>query len=215
VSPSHPPISPQHLPKCWVACLVFFSLVGCAFSPPQLQELSVPPQKIYQPGYSLLPLNEKGWSVASRNPYQLALVKRGSHADETFAIQGVASKLPEFFSADDFVRMVKEGQAADTPAPRFRIMEHNVVSDSSRHAQCARSHAISEDNSAAKRTSTSGSMVLEAAALTCAHPGNKILGISIIYSHRYYPGQADPAFMQKADQVFNSIEFTALGEGSS
>lgn len=198
-----------------MVCLLLLSLVGCASGPQQLRELSVPSQKIFQPGYSLLPLNEKGWSVVSRDPYQLALVKRGSHADETFAIQGMASKLRAFVSADDFVRMVKEGQAADTPAPRFRIMEHNVVSDASKHAQCARSHVISEDNDAAKRTSTSGSMVLEMAALTCAHPGNKILGISIIYSHRYYPGQADPAFMQKADQVFNSIEFTALGEGSS
>lgn len=211
----HSPISQQNLPKCWVVCLLLLSLVGCTFSPQQLQELPVPPQKFYQPGYSLLPLNEKGWSVGPRNPYQLVLAKRGGHADETFAIQGIASKLPEFVSTDDFVRMVKEGQAADTASPRFRIMEHNVVSDFSRHTQCARSHSIAEDNSAVKRTSTSGSMVLEAAALTCAHPGNKILGITIIYSHRYYPGQADPAFMQKADQVFNGIEFTALGEGSS
>lgn len=212
---SHPPVSPQHLPKYWVACLLLLSLVGCASSPQQLQELSLPPQKIYQAGYSLLPLSEKGWLVASRNPYQLALVKPGDHADETFAIQGIASKLPAFASTDDFVKLVKEGQAADTPFPRFRIIEHNVVPDSSRHAQCARSHSILEDNGAVKRTSTSGSMILEGATLTCAHPGNKILGISIIYSHRYYPGQAAPAFMQKADQVFNGIEFTALGEGSS
>lgn len=211
----HSPISQQNLPNHLVVCLLLLSLVGCASSPQQLQELPVQPQKFYQPGYSILPLNEKGWLVGPRNPYQLALGKRGDHADETFAIQGIASKLPAFVSTDDFVRIVKEGQTADTASPRFRILEHNVVSDSSRHAQCARSHLIAEDNSAVKRTSTSGSMVLEAATLTCAHPGNKILGITIIYSHRYYPGQADTAFMQKADQVFNSIEFTALGEGSN
>lgn len=211
----HSPISQQNSPTYWVVCLLLLSLVGCASSPQQLQELPVPPQKFYQPGYSLLPLNEKGWFVGPRNPYQLALGKRGDHVDETFAIQGFALKLPAFVSTDDFVQMVKEGQAADTPSPRFRIMEHNVVSDSSKPAQCARSHSIAEDSSAVKRTSSSGSMVLEAAALTCSHPGNRILGITIIYSHRYYPGQADPAFMQKADRVFNSIEFTALGEGSN
>ena len=191
------------------------ALLGCASSPQRLQELPIPPQKINQPGYSLLPLNEKGWLAGPRNQYQLALVKPGSHADETFAIQGIASRLPEFGSADDFVRLVKQGQAADTDPPRFKIVEHTVVADSSKHAQCARSHLITEDNNAVKRTSTSGSMVLEAATLTCAHPGNKILGISIIYSHRYYPGQADPTFMQKADQVMNGFEFTALGEGSN
>jgi hypothetical protein len=190
-------------------------LLGCASSPQHLQELPSPPQKINQPGYSLLPLNEKGWFAGPRNQYQLTLGKYGSHADETFAIQGIASKLPEFISTDDFVRVVKEGQAADTDSSRFKIMEHQVVADSSRHAQCARSHLVTEDNNAVKRTSTSGPMVLEAATLTCAHPGNKILGISIIYSHRYYSGQADPAFMQKADQVMSSVEFTALGEGSN
>jgi len=198
-----------------IASIVTVVLNGCAYSPQHLQELPLPSQQIKQPGYSLLPLNEKGWFVSNRNQYQLALVKRGSHADETFAIQGIASKLPEFTSADDFVRLVKEGQAADTDPQRFKIVEHTVVVDSSNHAQCARSHLVTEDNNAVKRTSTSGSMVLEAATLTCAHPGNKILGISIIYSHRYYPDQADPAFMQKADQVMNGVEFTALGEDSN
>lgn len=195
------------------AIIATVALLGCASSPQRPQELPLPPQRINQPGYSLLPLNEKGWFVGPRNQYQLSLGKYGSHADETFAIQGIASKLPEFSSTDDFVRLVKEGQAADTDPKRFKILQHKVVADSSRSAQCARSYSITEDNNAVKRTPTSGPMVLEAAALTCAHPGNKILGITIIYSHRYYSGQADPAFMQTADQVMNSVEFTVLGTG--
>lgn len=198
-----------------ITIITTVTLLGCASSPPQLQELPVPPQKINQPGYSFLPLNEKGWFAGPRNQYQVALVKRGNQTDETFAIQGIASKLPEFVSTDDFVQLVKQGQAADTDPKRFKIVEHMVVADSSKRAQCARSHLVTEDTGAVKRTSTVGPMILEVAALVCAHPGNRILGISIIYSHRYYPGQADPAFMQKADQVINSIEFTALGEGSN
>jgi hypothetical protein len=50
-------------------------------------------------------------------------------------------------------------------------------------------------------------MVLEVLSLTCAHPKAKNLGISVIYSQRYYPGQRDVAFTEKATSILNSIEF--------
>lgn len=164
-----------------------------------------------QPGYSLLPLNEKDWFAGPRNQYQLSLGKYGAGADETFAIQGIASRLPEFSTADEFLRIVREGQAADTASPRFKIVSHSVVVDTSRQTQCAKSHVIAEDSRPVKRTTKVGPMILEVAALVCAHPNSRELGISIIYSHRYYPGQADSAFMQKADQVMSGVEFLPIG----
>jgi hypothetical protein len=59
---------------------------------PRLQEVQVPPERISQKSYSLMPLNEKGWLIAGRNPYQLALVKRGESTDETLAIQATLIK---------------------------------------------------------------------------------------------------------------------------
>lgn len=191
-----------------IATIVLF---GCASTPQPLQALPLPPQKIMQPGYSLLPLNEKDWFAGPRNQYQLSLVKHGGHADESFAIQGIASRLPVFATADEFLQIVKEGQAADTASPRFKIVSHSVVEDTLRQTQCARSHLVAEDSRPVKRTTKVGSMILEVSMLVCAHPNSRELGISIIYSHRYYPGQADSAFMQKADQVMSGVEFTSIG----
>jgi len=66
---------------------------------------------------------------------------------------------------------------------------------------------VTEDNAAVKRTSTPGIMILEVMSMTCAHPKNTSLGVAVVYSHRYYPGQADPSFGEKAAQILSSVEF--------
>ena len=193
-----------------VAAATITALAGCASAPQRPPELPFPPQRITQPGYSLMPLDERGWLAGPRDQYRLVLGKYGAHPDETFAIQGIVSQLPEFDSAEEFLRIVKEGQSADTDTTRFPIPKQDVVEDSTKAAQCARSHLITEDREPVKRTKRTGAMVLEAASLTCAHPRNPRLGIHVVYSHRYYAGQSDPAFIEKADRLMRGVEFEDL-----
>lgn len=193
-----------------VAAASIAALSGCASAPEQPPELPAAPQRITQQGYSLMPFDEHGWVVGPRDQYRLTLGKYGAHPDETFAIQGIVSQLPEFNSAEEFLRIVKEGQAADTDSERFTILQHDVVLDTSKNAQCARSHLIAEDRSAVTKTAKADAMILEAATLTCAHPGDKRVGVHVLYSHWHHEGQSDPAFMEKADQLMRSVEFEDL-----
>jgi hypothetical protein len=190
--------------------LCFVAITGCAPMQPKLQELQVPPDRIHQKGYSLVPPNEKGWLIAGRNETQVALVKAGTNADESIAIQAVTFQLPEFKSTEDFVRLVKEGQAHDTDPKRFLIKKHEVADDPKKEGNCARSHLVAEDNAAVKRSGKSGSMILAALTLTCAHPKNKSVGVNVSYSHRYYPGQEDAGFVEKATNVLDSVTFGEL-----
>ena len=48
---------------------------GCRNS----QDIQVPPGRLFQKGFSLTPLNEKGWKITERNPYQLTLDKPGGN----------------------------------------------------------------------------------------------------------------------------------------
>ena len=50
---------------------------SCASLTPRFTEVPVPPERISQKGYSLMPLNEPGWLIGARNEHQLALLKRG------------------------------------------------------------------------------------------------------------------------------------------
>ncbi|ABQ25640.1 hypothetical protein [Geotalea uraniireducens] len=178
-------------------------ITSCASLQPHLPEVQIPPERISQKGYSLVPLNEKGWLIAGRNAYQLALVKRGENPDETFAIQAIPFRLPTFKTHEEFVRLIEEGQSKDTDPQRFNIVKQEVTGYLMKGTDCVKSHMITEDLAAVKISGKSGNMLLEALTLTCAHPKDNSVGISVIYSQRYYPGQRDTAFVEKAMSVLN------------
>lgn len=187
-----------------------FVIVACGPMQPKLQEIQVPPERIVQNGYSLLPIYEAGWLVAGRNQYQLALVKAGTNPDESIAIQAMLFNLPEFKSTEEFVRLTKDGQAKDTDFQRFTIKKHEVVAYPKMGSNCAKAHLVTEDKGAVKRSGKSGNMILEALTLTCAHPKDKKIGVNITYSHRYYPEQGDQAFIEKGTIVLDSVEFSNI-----
>jgi len=155
-----------------------------------------------------MPLNEKGWFIVGRDAYEIALAKRGENQDETFAIQAKPFMLPTFNTHEEFAHLIKESQADDINPQRFNIIKQEVTDYQMKGTDCVKSHLITEDNAAVKISSRPDNMLLEALTLTCALPIEKSIGISFIYSQRYYPGQGDPSFVEKAASVLNSIEFT-------
>ncbi len=183
---------------------------SCASLAPRLPAVPVPPQRISQKGYSLMPLNEPGWMIGVRNSYQLALLKRGEDPEGTLAIQATLVNLPAFSTDEELARLVKDRQAQDTDPQRFTVMKHEVTAYSQQGTACVKSHLVTEDHMAVKRSGTPGDMVLEALTLTCPHPKDRHVGVNITYSQRYYPEQKDPAFLGKATRVLSSIEFSEL-----
>lgn len=51
-------------------------------------------------------------------------------------------------------------------------------------------------------------MTREVQTLVCVHPYDKSIGIKLNYSHRYYPGNRDAEFFDRAKKVFESLAFT-------
>jgi hypothetical protein len=193
--------------KMAMICITLL-VASCASTRPQLAEIQVPPERIKLNGYSLVPLNEKGWIVADRNGDQLALGRQGDNPDETFVIQAIPFKLPAYKTKDEFVSQIKEGQIKDTDPQRFKIVSHEVSAYPVKGADCVKAHMIADDSAATKRSGKTGDMVLEVTSLNCALPGKKDVGISIAYSQRNYPGQGDPAFEEKAASILDSVAFT-------
>lgn len=182
----------------------------CASTSPVMEELSIPPTRITQKGYSLVPLNEKGWLVRGRNPVQLALGKLAENPDESFVIHATMVKVGPYKTKEDFVRLIKDSQARDTDPQRFKTLKHDVTAYTKNATECARSHSIAEDNAAARASGNKGIMVLEVLALSCAHPKDKSVAVYIGFSQRHYAGHRDSAFMDKANTVLSSLEFTDL-----
>ena len=138
----------------------------------------------------------------------LILGKDGKNPDQTFAISAGLIRLPPFTTTEEFVRLVKEGQSQDTDPKRFKTISHEVTSYPKNGAECARSHWVGVDHVAKKRSGQPGDMNFEVLTLVCAHPKDKKIGVNVFYSQRSYSGQEDPAFLEKASTVLNSVELT-------
>jgi hypothetical protein len=202
------------LQKLGVLCAAF-TVASCApvqpRFPEKFQEVQIPPERISQKGFSLVPLNETGWVITGRSASQLVLGKFGKTPEENVVIRAVLFKLPPFKTNEEFVRLIKEAEAKNINPERLKLIKHEFVADPNKGTDCTKSHMAAEDHAAAKKVGKTGVvMVQEALTLTCAHPKDKAVGINVGYSHRYYPEQPDPRFLEKATSVLNSVEFADL-----
>src|SRR5215470_8451627 len=81
----------------------------------QSKELPLPPQRSMHTGFSLVPLNEKGWLIGEQVPQHLLLGKHGSDPDESYILRAFTVVLPDFKSRDEFVGFAKTAIAENDP----------------------------------------------------------------------------------------------------
>jgi len=185
-------------------------VLACAAVHAQPQTLPLPPVRSNHHGFSLVPLNEQGWRVLADRPDQFALKKAGADSGEGYAVQGATTSFPAFASPEAFLaEMVKRGMA-DSPAGRFKLVAHSAKLAPDKGDMCARMHTVTEDQAPARRSSQTGPMTLEIYAITCAHPGNRAIGVMVGFSQRYYPGHRDPQLETSADKLLASVTLTDL-----
>jgi hypothetical protein len=48
--------------------------------------------------------------------------------------------------------------------------------------------------------------MVDALSLTCRHPTNSAVLITVTYSHRFYPENRDPQLAEKAARVLRTLE---------
>ena len=183
---------------------------ACAEGHAQPLTLPMPPARSIHLGFSLVPLNEPGWLVLADRPEQFALRKTGADPDEGYAVQGSTTSLPLFASPEAFLAEVVKRGTVDSPAGRFKLVAHSAQLVPAMGDMCARTHTVTEDRAPVRQSSRTGPMILEIYAITCAHPGNRAIGVMVGYSERYYPGQRDPRLEKSAEALLASVVLTDL-----
>lgn len=197
--------------KKLLAPALLFSIVfisACATTRPAMQEVSLPPQRIILNGYSLVPLDEKGWLIGLREREAVVLGKRGNDPDENMVIRAFAEVLPPLKSEEEFIGFAKSVLVMEGAA-RHKVLSQQTRPLKIKTQSCVRSDTVMEDHNAVKRSTKTGPMILEAYSMVCKHP-NGSTGIAVVYSHRFYAGQKDPAAGAKAQIIFDSLEFSDL-----
>ena len=185
-------------------------VLACAAGNAQPLALPLSPVRSNHQGFSLVPLNERGWLVLADRPDQLALWKAGANPDESYAVQGRTTRFPVFASPEAFLAEMGKRGVEDSPAGRFKLVAHSVQLAPDKGDMCARMHTVIEDHAPARRSSRTGPMILEIYAITCAHPGNRTTGVTVGYSERYYPGHRDPQLETSAAKLLATVTLTDL-----
>ena len=193
-----------------VAAILFaVTLISsCATTRPAMQEISLPPQRIAENGYSLVPLDEPGWLIGHRDSETLVLGKRGSDPDENIIIRAFAKVLPPLKSDEEFIEFAKSVLIMEG-ATRHKVLSHQTKLLKVRSQSCARSDTVMEDHGAVKQSSRTDPMILEAFSLLCKHPNGSTC-IVVAYSHRFYQGHGDAESSKKAQKIFDSLDFSNL-----
>ena len=191
--------------KTWLLLSLIILLTACAPTMKQPKELSIPSQRSIHKGFSILPPNEKGWLVLTQEPLGIALAKRGNDSDESIAITAHAVYLPEFKSREEFIGIAK-ALSRDSDPTRFNEITQETKTIVVDGQSCESIKLLEKDNDAQRVTNRKDPMILKAYSLVCPHPQMK-LAIVVAYSHRCYPGHADPEMARKAEEIFKTVEF--------
>jgi len=178
------------------------------------QEVPLPSKQFVLNGFSLVLPNETGWWVNTRlSPDRLSLVKNNHTSDpyETYAIQAWVLNVRVFKSNEQFLQAVKDGMPLNKD-PRYKILKHDINPHKKNGEYCALAQVVAEDHGQIPNFGFGihrrpGHMILEEIELTCRHPRNNSVAINISFSLRYYPGERDSLFSEKAMKVVDSVTF--------
>jgi len=183
------------------------ALSSCMLAKPELQELPVPPQPIKHNVFTILPPSEPGWVVANISQYNLSLAQKANAQDETYAIQVMLLKLPDFKNDEEFEKYITQAFESNTSEIRFINIDTTISLIKSNYGNCVKNLSIAEDTQAIKQTNNSNNLILEIINYTCKHPTITNGGANFSYSHRYYSGHKDPELENKADILFSNFKF--------
>jgi len=193
-------------------CLLLLGcLSGCGASfptlPADVKEISID-------GVAFAAPADGPWGVSLHNAYAINLGKDGKNSDESTIIDAFDFRAPALEPGKDLVATTREQEEADTSAPRFVMKLHDVQAVTIGKATCARSHMVAEDHAPQVPSHAGKMMILEVLSLNCPHPDHPdLVAFNVGYSERYYPGDEDPDFMQKAMALMDSVRVIGWVDG--
>lgn len=186
-------------------------LAACASAPWQ----PIPPEsKPFKLGEFSFELKEAaGWHMNKRSgPGQVMLVK-GNHPEdpyETYAIEAYLVQGKVFASDEEFLKAVKQGKPIHSE-PRYKVMSDEIGFRKIQDRNCVLSQTAAEDHGKIPSFGFGthrkpGPMMFEVVTLTCPSKASPGRFLDFSFSLRFYPGEKDPLFQDKAMAAVNGVK---------
>lgn len=153
---------------------------------------------------------DKGWVVARQTADQFVVGKPGSFTGDTLSLQGTLVKLPQLGSERALREHVEAIQRKTFDTRRFRLIKFEVITQPMQDQVCALSHMSAADVTGTGPTGPAVNTMLDTLTVTCPHPKDPTRGISVTYSHGYFPEDADPQFFKTGMALLEGLRFDGL-----
>ena len=192
--------------KLFVVFLLLF-LISFGATASEIKDLSKRIEDVY--GVSVLPPQEKGWSVMQKGKTQLVLAKKGPTENSTYIAPITIFKLPKIRTEQQFLEYISKMKEAQQPKERFKVIQdnHEFIPGGTNHI--IKYHKIVEDKVATTKFGNK-TMLMEIIGYTFQHPKNYSVGVDLGFSYRYHIGAEDKELSDKANAFLDQIKLVDL-----
>ncbi|MGH8274468.1 MAG: hypothetical protein ACRES9_09510 [Gammaproteobacteria bacterium] len=190
---------------------------GCAqliTGHPAFQSLPTATSPVKKPGFTVQLPQGKTWRVIRNETTGIAVASMGEHRDESYVISAHSSNLPDLATPQAFKQFVDKERTKNTDPDRFTMLAKNekLFNYGQRGALCLRYETTAIDNHAHTAKSEYETMHITNEGLVCRSPYDPHFGITVIYSYRYHPKDADETLSSKFNQLISTLHFEPISQ---
>ena len=190
----------------WVLALGM--LAGNACAQLRATPVTVPNIAYELEGYSVLPPQGQDWFELKRDPQSVFFGKK--IASRTHAFIATAMSAP-IFGKFETPEAFRDYISSVLPLPgegRHRVIENQVEMDNTPGQFCVKYHTKIEDRGAPYAQGIT--LPAETFGVTCLHPENPQLNISVSYTERGNPAESSAELRAEGERFVRSLKFTSF-----
>jgi len=157
-------------------------------------------------GYSILPPQGKDWFELKRDPQTVFFGKKIASRTHAFAATAMSAPITDKFENPQAFLDYVSRMLPMRGDGRHRVIENRVEVDVRLGDFCVRHHTTAEDRDAPYAQGRT--LLAETFGITCLHPDNPNLIISVSYTERGNPAETSAELRAEGESFVRSLKFT-------
>ena len=194
------------------ARLLLLLAVALAATAARAQLRAIPitaPDTIYEfDGYSVTAPPGKDWFELKRDRHNVFFGKKIASRTHAFIATALSTTIIEQFQSPEHFREYVSKGALDDDSRRGRLLENRVELDASVGPFCVRFYTKALDRGAV--SAKGHALPLETYGVSCLHPADPGVVVSVSFSERGMLAEASPALRAEGERFVSSLRFTTL-----
>ena len=188
----------------WMLALGIFAGNACA----QLRAMPVAASDAaYElEGYSILPPQGKDWFELKRDPQTVFFGKKIASRTHAFVATAMSAQITDKFENPEAFLDYVSRMLPMRGDGRHRVIENRVEMDDRLGRFCVRHYTKAEDRDAPY--AQGNTLLAETFGVSCLHPDNANLIISVSYTERGTPAEASEELRAEGERFVGSLKFT-------